>query len=153
MVRIKKRYLVIRFEFLNSKSKRTIDREDIFQAVKGTLKELYGDYGVAAYGPHLNVKYTNPHTSIFFLQCLRDHYKQIRACVTFVKVMQKELCVLTCLKVAATIKLAERFLLAYNIKAMNVLYKRCKTPMEKNNLLKLMKEFDVPVEGEVGEGT
>lgn len=153
MVRIKKRYLVIRFEFPNSKSKRTIDREDIFQAVKRTLKELYGDYGVAAYGPHLNVKYTNPHTSIFFLQCLRDHYKEIRACVTFVKNMQKELCVLTCLKVAATMKLAERFLLAYNIKAMNILYTKCKTPTERNNMSKLMKDFDLPVEVEKDKET
>merc|ERR1712189_72009 len=100
----------------------------------------------AVYAHKLVVKYLNPYTSVFFLQCLRDHYKQTRAAVSFVNVVNKQRCALTCLKVAATIKMAERFLLAYNIKGMNILYHGCKTTVEKRKMIELMEEFDIPTQ-------
>ena len=142
MVRVKKRYLVVQIQFENANSRYA--QEDIYYAIKDSINKLYGDFGSAAYTSNLVVKYLNPHTSIFFLQCLRDHYKHVRTAMTFVTVVAKNRCALTCLKVTATMKLAERFLLEFNVKAMNVLYGRCRTLGEKKQMLFYMEEFDIP---------
>ena len=145
MVRVKKRYLVVKIQFDETK-RSSYQQEDIYYSIRQSIRHLYGDFGDAIYSEKLVVKYLNPHTSIFFLQCLRDHYKQTRAAVSFVTVVNKQRCALTCLKAAATIKLAERFLLNYNIKGMGLMYSKCKTLGEKKKMVELMEEFSIPYE-------
>ena len=145
MVRVKKRYFVVQIQF-DDTTNASYQQEDIYHALRQSITKLYGDFGEATYSQKLVVKYLNPYTSIFFLQCLRDHYKQTRVALSFVTVVNKQRCALTCLKVAATIKMAERFLLNMNVKGMGLLYNQCKTPGEKRRMAEVMEEFSIPLE-------
>ena len=143
MVRKKVRYLVTQIQYEDEKIDTSVTQDDIFHALHISVKELYGDYGVAVYTMKIWIKYTNPYTGIFFLQCPQDHHKEIRTSLTFVKLLKRKRCVLNCIYLAATIKSAERYLLDYNAEKMNIMYERCKTPQEKRDVLKFMKELNI----------
>ena len=134
MVRKKSRYLVAKIQYNDNKIDLNLDADTIKNAIRNTINELFGEYGMAAYAQGIFVKYCNPYTGIFFLRVDRDHHCHIRTCVSFVKMLRQRLCVLSCIHVTGTLKSAERFLLDYNTKEMQVMYDRCKTPIEKQKI-------------------
>lgn len=145
MVRSKNRYLVIRVQFdchESAKNAKT-DDQSIYQAIRSSIQELFGSVGVGKFGMELETKYWNPFTGISFVKCQRDFYKEVRTAITFIKLINKHLCAVHCLYVAATIKSAEKFLLDYNTDKMNILLKKCKTPTEKKIILEKMEELDI----------
>ena len=143
MVRKKQRYLIGRLQYIDDEINAAVTREDILYSIRESIKDLYGDYGVGAYSVLLFVCYSNPYTGVFFLQCPRDNHKQIRTCLTFVKMVRRVQCVMTCIHMTATIKSAEKYLLEYNKKKMKIVYEKCKTPQEKREVLQFMKEVNI----------
>lgn len=143
MVRKKHRYFVVRIQYANNSIDTSLKPFDVFRAIEAMAKELYGDYGIAVYLFNVNVKYINPYTGIIFVQCNRDYHKEIRNCITFIKFVKQKQCILTTVHVTATIRSAERFLLRYNTDKMNLLYQKCKTPHEKQDLWDYMKMLGI----------
>ena len=134
MVRKKSRYLVAKIQYNDNKIDLNLDQDMIRNAIRNTVKELFGEYGMATFTQGMFVKYCNPYTGIFFLRVERDYHCHIRTCVSFIKELRQRLCVLSCIHVTGTLKSAERFLLDYNTKKMQVMYDRCKTPLEKQKI-------------------
>lgn len=138
MVRYKSRYFVVKVKYADDRWDLNIYEKDIKEVIKTSVEELYGDYGIATYCNKMFVKYVNPYTQIFFVQCARDYHKEIRTAISFVKQLRSKFCTLTCIYMGATIKSAERFLLDYNTKTLQRLYANCKDPMEKRRLMQVM---------------
>jgi RNase P/RNase MRP subunit POP5 len=145
MVRKKNRYLVVKIRYEDDKIDVNLQQEDIKKCIKGMVKELYGDYGLSTFCSGMFVKYNNPYTGVFFLQVARDYHREVRTCVSFVKMLRQRLCVLSCIHVTATLKSAEKYLLDYNTRKMKFVYERCKNPVEKQKLLNIMQELGLIV--------
>ena len=139
MVRKKSRYLVIKIQYADEKIDLSLDKDTIKNTIKNSVKELYGEYGQTTFTHGMYVKYTNPYTGIFFLQVARDYHREVRTCVSFVKMLRQRLCVLSCIHVTGTLKSAERYLLDYNTKKMRLMYERCSNPVDKQKVVDIIK--------------
>ncbi|XP_065679002.1 uncharacterized protein LOC136081302 [Hydra vulgaris] len=145
MVRKKQRYFVVEIIYEDNKVDLNLSREDIFRAIRLSIQDLYGDYGIGAFSLNLFVKYVNPYTKLFFVQAPREYQIEIRACLTFIKMLRNRLCILNCIYVAATIKSAEVFLLKRDKETLRALYKNCKNVSERAKIMEFTKKQNLDV--------
>ena len=145
MVRKKQRYFVVEIFYEDDRVDFNLSKEDIFYAIRSSVQELYGDYGIGAFSLDVFVKYVNPYTKLFFLQAPREYQVEIRTCLSFIKMLRNYICVFNCIYVTATIKSAELFLLQRDKEKLHALYKNCNNVSDRAKIMECMKKLNVDV--------
>ncbi|GLH10459.1 Uncharacterized protein GBIM_15422 [Gryllus bimaculatus] len=91
MVRFKYRYFTVKMSLqvkkLNLVDPFYIKQESITTALRNKIKELHGDYGVAAVEFGLQVKYCNPHTQIMLIRAQHGAHRYVASALPFVKLI------------------------------------------------------------------
>jgi len=119
MVRIKKRYFVLRLERqedvlkasenkkrLRAASCQPLEVPDaaLTKAVRDLLSQHYGDHGRAAAGAGLRAIYANSHTGLVLLCARHSHYKMVASVLPFLTQINEEKVVPRLIYTGATIR-------------------------------------------------
>ena len=132
MVRIKHRYLVVRFLYPATQSQRSkttndstrnllnlyrpspqsFDTRSLVRLIKNSVEYMYGDYGLGLVAPSLKVVYFSSATSTAIIRVARAHYRIVWAGLTWITNLDEnaaggEQCVFSVVKVSGTIRKAE----------------------------------------------
>ncbi|MCO5568095.1 hypothetical protein L7F22_021791 [Adiantum nelumboides] len=82
MVVVKNRYLVM--EVLCEGEGPVLTQSSINNAVRDSILHNFGEFGLAASLPSLQVKYVNPATKLCVIRCSRAEYEKIWCAITFI---------------------------------------------------------------------
>ncbi|MCO5555924.1 hypothetical protein L7F22_009468 [Adiantum nelumboides] len=82
MVVVKNRYLVM--EVLCEGEGPVLTQSSINNAVRDSVLHNFGEFGLAASLPSLQVKYVNPATKLCVIRCSRAEYEKIWCAITFI---------------------------------------------------------------------
>jgi len=127
MVRFKNRYLLVEYRLAGKyQNKPTLTKDDLFGAVKNSVKENFGEYGLSVlyiglqstrhqqnfitpskakliFNFLLLVKYFNDDTQTFIIRCSHAHHKILWSAITLVTKIRDEPASLSVLHVGGTV--------------------------------------------------
>ena len=122
MVRFKKRYFVVQFDYekdisepshnkqnfkpraLHNLKPLHIHDEDLVLAIKDIVEKIHGDFGRAAITPGLRAIYSNPETHLALIQCRHGPHLLVGSSLSFLTNVNKEKIVPRLIYTGATIK-------------------------------------------------
>ncbi|KAI9774264.1 MAG: hypothetical protein M1840_004158 [Geoglossum simile] len=123
MVRLKNRYLLVHILYpttpsppdnpvpptllFNAPSPSSLTPSVLLAAVRSSVAQLYGDYGLGAISSSLAVKYLSQATSTAIVRVARNHYRMVWAAVTFLTEVAARECVVRVGRVCGTVRKAE----------------------------------------------
>ncbi|KAK3785406.1 hypothetical protein RRG08_045627 [Elysia crispata] len=137
MVRFKNRYAVCELVFSKMpQSAPLVETYQVYQAVKQSLLESHGDYGLAALQSSLNVKYLNIKTKIAIIRGERRHFDMVTSSLVFITKAAGTDVVFKTLHVGGSIRSCQKFLIGYHRKNLTKLFPECKTLEEKSEVMK-----------------
>lgn len=108
MVRVKRRYILFELifdckdDYINFD--RSINERQIVQAVRDSIHQLYGDYGLAVINQSLLLKRFNKQTKIGILSCYRHSYKLLFNSLLLIQNILKIKCVFRTHYLSGTIR-------------------------------------------------
>ncbi|KAI5068953.1 hypothetical protein GOP47_0015254 [Adiantum capillus-veneris] len=82
MVALKNRYLVM--EVFCEGEGPVLSQSSIANAIRDSILHNFGELGLAASLPSLQVKYVNPATKLCVIRCSRAEYEKIWCAITFI---------------------------------------------------------------------
>ena len=88
MVRFKHRYLVL--EAIQSRRKTGLSKDHVFDAIRQSLQENFGDFGSGLVMPTFQVKYWNADTNTAIIRVARDQFRLLWSAVTLVVMLAGE---------------------------------------------------------------
>jgi len=122
MVRFKKRYFVVQFDYekdisepshnkqnfkpraLHNLKPLHIHDEDLVLAIKDIVEKIHGDFGRAAITPGLRAIYSNPETHLALIQCRHGPHLLVGSSLSFLTNVNKEKIVPRLIYTGATIR-------------------------------------------------
>ncbi|KAK7867125.1 hypothetical protein R5R35_005843 [Gryllus longicercus] len=117
MVRFKYRYFTVQMSLQVKKLSLFepfyIKQESITTALRNKIKELHGDYGVAAVEFGLQVKYCNPHTQIILVRAQHGAHRYVASALPFVKLIEDHPVTLKTLYTGTSLRHCFLFLMRY----------------------------------------
>ncbi|CAH1758205.1 2991_t:CDS:2 [Entrophospora sp. SA101] len=127
MVRLKNRWLLFELIFEDSLQQQTItspyssqtvsegiSSKDIYNVVKESIQNNFGDYGTGCVSVSISVKYFSSHTNIGVLRISRDHYHMVWCALTFITQVKSKNCLLRILHIGGTIKQCQLSAIEYD---------------------------------------
>lgn len=108
MVRVKRRYILFELVF-DSKDDcanfdRSINERHITHAVRDSVQQLYGDYGLAVISQSLVLKRFNKQTKIGILSCYRHSYRSLFNALLIIQDILKVKCAFRTHHLSGTIR-------------------------------------------------
>ncbi|KAL8584732.1 hypothetical protein ACOMHN_035652 [Nucella lapillus] len=127
MVRVKYRYFLVEIRYQGSgRVERRVSSEQVFKAVRQTVKDAHGDYGLGVLKDSLMVKYMNWETNCLVIRAKRDYYQLAQTAFTLVKKIGVHSCFLHTLYIGGTMNSCQKFLGLHNRHHLTVLVRQCK---------------------------
>lgn len=108
MVRVKRRYILFELVF-DSKDDctnfdRSINERHITHAVRDSVQQLYGDYGLGVISQSLVLKRFNKQTKIGIFSCYRHSYRYLFNALLLIQDIQKVKCIFRTHHLSGTIR-------------------------------------------------
>ncbi|KAK3727811.1 hypothetical protein QZH41_008235, partial [Actinostola sp. cb2023] len=120
-------YILAEITFQDGLIDEALSKHVIQDAIKGAVKAVYGDYGLACIQMPLRVKYLNPLTNVVFLACSRNHYKMLKCSLPFIDSLKNRICMFKTLHIGGSIRSCQRFLVKHNKVQLIQMLDQCKT--------------------------
>ncbi|RUS77908.1 hypothetical protein EGW08_014339 [Elysia chlorotica] len=137
MVRFKNRYAICELVFpQTAESGPQMETYQVYQAVKQSLLESHGDYGLAALQSSLSVKYLNIKTNIAIIRGERRHFDMVTSSLIFITEVGGLDVAFRTLHVGGSIRSCQKFLIDYHRKNLAKLFPECETLEGKSEVMK-----------------
>ncbi|OUM60575.1 hypothetical protein PIROE2DRAFT_46103 [Piromyces sp. E2] len=123
MVRFKNRYIL--FEIIydeDEKKKLNINYSIISNAIKTSIEQNFGSYGIGITQSSFTIKYFSPVTKIGILRSSRKQFNMIWASLTFINNIQNNGCLVRVLHVGGTIKSTQKAAIKYDQEQLLSIY-------------------------------
>ncbi|KAJ7309927.1 hypothetical protein JRQ81_008041 [Phrynocephalus forsythii] len=106
-----------------------IEERTVHNTVKNAIARLHGDFGLACCSIAFTVKYLNAYTGIVLLCCRKDFYRLLWSSLPFITHLENRNqscpCSFNTLRVGATIRSCQKFLIQYNRDQLLLLLHNC----------------------------
>ena len=116
MVRVKYRYILAELwtEQCKNKVKLPLKEKNLEQAIRDSVENLHGDYGLATIQAGFSIKLYNPATRVFIARVHRKFHSVLSSSLPFITAIGKlKVCIRT-LHLSGTIRSALKFLVVYD---------------------------------------
>ncbi|GFO21431.1 ribonuclease p/mrp protein subunit pop5 [Plakobranchus ocellatus] len=130
MVRFKNRYALCELMF-PGQPETSVESHQVYQAVKASLLDSHGDFGLAALQSSLSVKYLNIKTNIAVIRGERRHFDMLTSSLVFIRKIGGKDVVFKTLHVGGSIRSCQKFLIGHHRKNLTQIFPSCKTPEER----------------------
>ncbi|KAF9977640.1 hypothetical protein BGZ73_005356 [Actinomortierella ambigua] len=91
-----------------------ISQKDLVFAIKDSIAENFGDYGVGITQRSLTLKYFSPHTNVGILRVSRDEANMVWGAMTFIRQIKGNPCLIKVIHVTGTIKTCQLKTIEYD---------------------------------------
>ncbi|KAH9492189.1 RNA-binding protein pop5 [Bulinus truncatus] len=141
MVRFKNRYALCEI-VLPGQENHSIpfDKNKIYQAVKASIINNHGDYGLGALQQSLRVNYVNVDTKIAIIRGERRFFQMLTSSLVFIRKVGKHDVIFRTLHIGGSLRQCYKFLIKYHQKNFPLLYQACQTEDEKMKVLESIVE-------------
>lgn len=102
MVRIKHRYIIAQVICDDETALKTFSIQDILNANREKLAELFGDIGFGLHGKNMTLKYYDPDSSVFILRVPREAETQVRLAIACMHHIKKAPCISRTLEICGS---------------------------------------------------
>lgn len=102
MVRFKNRYLLLEVHWADGMVDENLPHTALANALRDAISLTFGDFGSAAAGRSVDVKYWNSTTSLAIVRCTRSHYRMVWAGASFVTKIGQRHCAICARHVGGT---------------------------------------------------
>ncbi|KAJ7633174.1 hypothetical protein FB45DRAFT_914537 [Roridomyces roridus] len=114
MVRFKNRWLLVEFIPTSNGSATQLDGYKIWEAVRQSVLNNFGDVGWGSIGLSINVKYYSPTTNICIIRVARDHHRIAWGAVTLLTAIEGTRYIPNVVHVSGTIKQTQLAAISHN---------------------------------------
>nr|XP_026694324.1 ribonuclease P/MRP protein subunit POP5-like [Ciona intestinalis] len=148
MVRLKHRYYLVNIIFDDDCLGHRIGHKVLYDAINSLLEDFYGDNGVACIQSNLSVKYLNIYTNLILIRVRRQFHKMLGSVLPFIKSVKCDLlgkdkklgrivdCLVNTVHVSGTIRSAQKFIIKFNKKKIEIILQRCENEALANKIRK-----------------
>ncbi|KAF9167859.1 hypothetical protein DFQ27_009441 [Actinomortierella ambigua] len=91
-----------------------LSQKDLIFAIKDSIAENFGDYGVGMTQRALTLKYFSPHTNVGILRVSREEANMVWGAMTFIRQIKGNPCLIKVIHVTGTIKMCQLKTIAYD---------------------------------------
>lgn len=92
MVRFKNRYILLEVHWSDGLVDAELPPGAVANAVRDSINSTFGDFGAAAAGRAVDIKYWNATTSLAIIRCTRSHFRMVWAGASFVSKIGNRQC-------------------------------------------------------------
>ncbi|XP_020654799.3 ribonuclease P/MRP protein subunit POP5 [Pogona vitticeps] len=140
MVRFKNRYFLCEIISEDPRCRQFIEERTVHNTVKNVVAKMYGDFGLACCSIAFTVKYLNAYTGIVLLCCRKDFYRLLWSSLPFITYLENRNqscpCSFNTLRVGATIRSCQKFLIQYNRDQLLLLLRSCTNEADREAIQK-----------------
>ncbi|ORX77988.1 hypothetical protein BCR32DRAFT_207353 [Anaeromyces robustus] len=136
MVRFKNRYIL--FEIIydeDENNKININYNIVLNAIKTSIEQNFGAYGIGITQSSFTMKYFSPVTKIGILRSSRKQFNMIWASLTFINNIQNNRCLVRVLHVGGTIKSTQKAAIKYDQEQLLLIYSQLSKRKSMNHFI------------------
>ncbi|KAG4102268.1 hypothetical protein H8356DRAFT_1652483 [Neocallimastix lanati (nom. inval.)] len=125
MVRFKNRYILFEIVYDEDEEKKiNVNYSIISKAIKTSIEQNFGAYGIGIIQSSFTIKYFSPVTKIGILRSSRKQFNMIWASLTFINNIQNNGCLIRVLHVGGTIKSTQKAAIKYDQEQLLSIYSK-----------------------------
>lgn len=141
MVRVKRRYALC--EVVKPETKYShidVTSDEVYRAIKSSILDTHGEFGLAFLQKSLKVTYMNIDTNIVIVRAPRDFFNLLASSLVFVNKIGSHKCFLKTIHVGGSIQACQKFVIRYHRDNMVRLFPNCTSQTQRAQVMESIME-------------